>query len=500
MTWCPEPTLIRANFDGIGVREPYEETGVDFLDGILRAVCLLLIWTAAASAEDAEPAGATTPAEAVLFDFEDVPEAECWSMMKIPEVKKDPPEVKVERSTDHATSGKHSLKLTFDGGEWPAVATTKLKLPEDVFSFQSIRFDVTVDRPCVVAVRILQEESKPGVGWNAGVSRWNTTAALAPGRNEVVRKLRGRADWEALSPKFGKLTTFVIMLYNPRQGESIYVDHIRLSADPAPAPPKTAFKVLGTDLVVSGVAELGKKLNTAWKTPEQKTVEEIEADFRKAFDALRKTHPKAVLAVFREGQKGYDPSDPEKVYEGWADTHLEAHSPDGPNPGRTAVFGTYGAIETFMRHRSQLMRIDVSSIPTGTCILAAGLVIDGMEQKTDLTQPNMWAAEACNRPWVETELNGYQYAKDKFWKYPGGMHWEGDDPDFLPVYLAHGPSQGHVSHWDFTEAVRFWTDGKHPNHGFMLHGTNKPYMRTFTREYKDVARRPALMVVYEPKQ
>jgi len=461
---------------------------------------LLVVWTAAALGV-AFLHGPLAAEEKVLFDFEEAAEAECWSMMKLPEVKKDQPEVKVERSTAHASSGKHSLKLTFDGGEWPAVATTGLKLPEDVFRFRSIRFDVTVGRACEVAVRILQEKSKPGVGWSAGVSRWNTTASLVPGRNEVVRKLRGRADWEALSPTFGKLTTLAFTLYNPQKGESIHVDHIRLSTEAAPGPPEPRFEVLGTDLVVSGVTELGDKLNTAWKTPEQKTVEEIEAEFKRRFDELKKTHPKAVLVLFRQGRKGYDPANPGKVYEGWTDTHLEAHSPDGPNPGRTAIFGRYGVIETFMRHRSQLMRIDVSSIPEGSHILAARLVVNGIKQeKTDLTEPNMWAAEACNRPWVEAEVNGYRYAKDRFWRRPGGMHWEGDDPDFLPIYLAHGPSQGHVSHWDFTEAVKFWADGKHANHGFMLHGTNKPYMRTFTREYKEVEKRPALMVVYEPKQ
>jgi hypothetical protein len=57
-----------------------------------------------------------------------------------------------------------------------------------------------------------------------------------------------------------------------------------------------------------------------------------------------------------------------------------------------------------------------------------------------------------------------------------------------------------VSSWDFTEAVKFWTDGRHPNHGFMLHGDSFHYMgRTHCRESKEVRSRPAILVVYEPK-
>ena len=113
--------------------------------------------------------------------------------------------------------------------------------------------------------------------------------------------------------------------------------------------------------------------------------------------------------------------------------------------------------------------------------------------------PNMWVAEACNRPWVESEVNAYEYAKDKFWKAVGGMDYS-DDPDFLLLFLAYGPGNAPVSTWDFTEAVRFWTDGKHENHGFMLHGDSYHYMgRACLRENKEVKNRPALLVVYEPR-
>ena len=56
-----------------------------------------------------------------------------------------------------------------------------------------------------------------------------------------------------------------------------------------------------------------------------------------------------------------------------------------------------------------------------------------------------------------------------------------------------------MNDWDFTEAVRYWTDGKHANHGFMLHGDSHDYMIAHAREAKDVKDRPAVLVIYEPR-
>ena len=67
------------------------------------------------------------------------------------------------------------------------------------------------------------------------------------------------------------------------------------------------------------------------------------------------------------------------------------------------------------------------------------------------------------------------------------------------MFLAYGPGRGKVNWWDFTEAIRFWTSGEHPNHGFMLHGDSRDYMNGYTREAKDIKNRPAVLVIYEPK-
>ena len=47
----------------------------------------------------------------------------------------------------------------------------------------------------------------------------------------------------------------------------------------------------------------------------------------------------------------------------------------------------------------------------------------------------------------------------------------------------------------------FWTGGKHPNHGFMLHGDAGDWLgRAYSREAADIKNRPAVWVIYEPKK
>ena len=79
-------------------------------------------------------------------------------------------------------------------------------------------------------------------------------------------------------------------------------------------------------------------------------------------------------------------------------------------------------------------------------------------------------------PWTCTAATGWHAACDVC-----GMAWGGDDPDFWPTFLAYGPGRGKVNDWDFTEAVRFWTDSKHANHGFMLHGDSHGYITAWSR-------------------
>jgi hypothetical protein len=250
------------------------------------------------------------------------------------------------------------------------------------------------------------------------------------------------------------------------------------------------------------VIELGKKLKGRWVRPEPRGVAEHEAELRALHARLKEKHPRAVFAVLRDGEKGYDPARPDRVYAGWKDAYFNSHGPDSNYAERARNHGSAASHEVFMRHRSPLMRVELSSIPRGSTILAARLLIVRANDKVlgdhdPRRKPTMWVVEPCNRPWDEQRVNAFEYAPDRFWHAVGGMDW-GEDPDFLPIFLAHGPGQGKVNAWDFTEAVRFWTSGKHANHGFMLHGDSHDYMIAHSREAKRRADRPAVLVIYEP--
>jgi hypothetical protein len=452
------------------------------------------------------------PKEVVLFDFEDPADLKTWSNLELPGAREKEPPVKLECVAENATSGKHSLKLTFAGGRWPTITTTKVL--DDWLPYQNFHADVRVSRPCVVGFAAPQEKSLGGESWDALISRWTKTAFLRPGTNHVSGSIPQPNEY-AISAKWGKVVRFEIFMYSPHEGESIFVDNVRLTtAKEERRPVKTRFTVAGTDWVLSGeslpavasaqaVIELGKKRKESWRRPEDRTLAQVEEEFAALYADLKKKHPRAVLAVLRDGEKGYDSAQPEKVYAGWKDAYWSSHGPDGALVQRATNTGKSASHEIFMRHRSPLMRVDLSCIPAGSEILAARLVVVRANPKVQddhnpQTKPTMWVVEPCNRLWEEYEVNTFEYAKDKFWKEIGGMYW-GEDPDFLPTFLAYGAGQGKVNAWDFTEAVCFWTGGAHPNHGFMLHGDSHDYMIAHSREAKEVKDRPAVLVIYDPK-
>ena len=147
-----------------------------------------------------------------------------------------------------------------------------------------------------------------------------------------------------------------------------------------------------------------------------------------------------------------------------------------------------------------ILQADYSSIPKGATILDAQLVITrapGKDLKGPI-KPNVWVTEPCTRDWEEAAANCYYYAAGKHWKAVSGLYY-GDDGDFLPVLLSHGPGSAPVSAWDFTHAMKFWIEEGHANHGFFLYGDSNDYMRLYTRFAKDLRQRPAIFVIYATK-
>jgi hypothetical protein len=463
----------------------------------------------------------TLAEDKVLFDFTGPSVAQDWSPVRLPELKTDPPAPKIEvvpAGNAPAAPGK-CLKITFDGGDWPAIATTRIPVAGNWKPYETLKADLTADRPCVAYFRVCQGNQP----------HWEKTMILVPGRNEVTLTIRRGLG--PLDPARGDITSFTIGMFQPEKGQSLRVGNVRLSTEwPPPhvtdsflawyspynhdgyssavareyqrTGAVTRFKVLGTDMEVGNSRELAGKLKDRWTMPEPKTIEQVEAEFKARLDKLRQTRPNVVGAVLRDGEKGWDPADPAKVYAGWKVVYLNCHGPDGPNEGREKTRPQYDRVEAFMRHRSVLMQADLSSIPKEAAILAAKLVVT-RALAADLkppAKPNLWVAEPCNRDWDPATANCYRYAKGKHWKAVSGLYY-GEDPDFWPVFLAHGPAGGGaVSVWDFTEAVKFWLDGRHANHGFFLYGDSNDYMLMHTPVAKDIKLRPALLTVYEPKK
>lgn len=329
-----------------------------------RVVCLFFLFLPLAFvAGNADPA---STAEKMLYDFENPADLKAWSNLELPNAKDKEPPVKIEFVAENATSGKHSLKLTFAGGRWPTVTTTQVL--DNWIPFQTLMADVTVSRSCVVGFTAHQEKSKRGGGWDELISRWSKTAFLQPGTNHIVAVVPRPNDY-AIHAKWGKVVRFEIFMYQPHDGESIFVDNIRLSADKVGPKDKMEYTLADSDLILSGtgsaecVIASGKMAKERWTPPVHNTVEQVEAKFRARYAELKKTHPKAVLAVLRNGAKGHDPAQPDKVYSGWTDAYWTSHGPDTNFVERGINKGKSASHEVFMRHRSPLMRSTCRPFP-----------------------------------------------------------------------------------------------------------------------------------------
>jgi hypothetical protein len=458
----------------------------------------------------------------VLFNFKDPNSVKDWAVVALPEPKQKQPSPTFE-IVDGPKDAGNNLAITFAGGDWPTIGTTKIPVAATWKQFQTIKAEFTVDRHSIAYLRIGQGTAAD----KAKQPYWEKTLNLLPGRNNVTLNIRRGLSMTVIDPAKGDITSFVVGMYQPTKGQKLLVGNVRLSPD-WPEPKNvlgwyspynhdgyssavarefqrtgqvTKFKVLGTNLEVADLPDLLKRSQEKWTPPADKSIEQIEADFRAAYTKLKAQHPRAVLAILRDGEKGWDPGQPDKTYAGWKMHYQNSHGPDGPNAGREKPQQLSETIEAFMRHRGVLMRVDLASIPKGSTILAARFVATRALAK-DLKKaekPNMWVAEPCNREWDPAAANCYYYAAGKHWKAVNGLYY-GEDPDHWPVFMMHGPAGGGaVSDWDFAEALRFWLDGKHANHGFFLHCQND-YMRMYTTLAREEKQRPAVLVVYEPPQ
>ncbi len=170
----------------------------------------------------------------------------------------------------------------------------------DWTNFKTFKVTFTASRTCLVVFRVMCDKSKYGTKYNDGVSRWEFAARCEAGKNVLVTDgPRNPMQWK-------NITSLEIYMYNPHPGESIIVDAIELSRDPPKETspfrelnnhmvilPANGWQVLGTNLVVKDVDELADKLKAEWTKPIDKSVPELEADFRSEYEKLKKRPPES---------------------------------------------------------------------------------------------------------------------------------------------------------------------------------------------------------------
>lgn len=410
--------------------------------------------------------------------------------------------------------GLSRLKLTFGGSRWPTLsAPVALR---DWTPFGAFHADVVAAREGLVLFRAVGPAGNRGYASEADRrDRWEFLAYLRPGTNHLV----------AVSPKLKDVAELDVSLYNPRAGETLWLERVRLTAesprhaspphvdyifDPGVSPPGRPplgcrLTVLGTDWQVASVTELAGKVEARWQPPVDTTVAQHEEEIRAEWQRIRQTHPGAKLAVLREGAPGFDPARPEATYTGWTDAGTYMHPPTVLTVASLANFGTADRIEVALRLRPAFFRADLACIPAGATIHAARLLlvrhdysVRGAGEK-NLSARTLFVAEPCLKPWQELEINPFEYARGRFWQDICGTSWEGPEADFAPVLLAHGPGGRLVSTWDFTYALRYWVTERNPNHGFCLYAAPSlgSFLYVWSREAREVLNRPALVVIYE---
>jgi hypothetical protein len=172
---------------------------------------VLVAWTSQA----VPPEGRTADEkDQVLFSFADEATVKDWAPMKLPEVEGAQPAPTVEivpepRAKEDTRLAGKCLKVTFTGGDWPTVGTTRIPIPGNWQRFQTLKADLTVDRASVAYFRVYQgkPEDKPRQ------ARWEKTMNLLPGRNRVTLLIRHGIG--SMDPGKGDVSAFIVGMFRP---------------------------------------------------------------------------------------------------------------------------------------------------------------------------------------------------------------------------------------------------------------------------------------------
>ena len=151
-----------------------------------------------------------TPATLVLFDFETEDDLKKCEANKNAEAA---------ISTEHATSGKQSMKLTLKGGtDFPGVYADKFA-PKDWSAYSKLKIDVFADQAVAMGLTIKDAKSKDYA------SRYNNDKVkIEKGANTITVELVDVSDKIDLKT----IRSFSLFTHKAEKDVTIYVDNIRL--------------------------------------------------------------------------------------------------------------------------------------------------------------------------------------------------------------------------------------------------------------------------------
>ena len=178
------------------------------LAGCLAVALAAVRFGGALWAQDA-PKPAETPATLVMFDFEDADGIK----------KLDANKSEAEASTEHATSGKQSLKVTLKAGaDYPGLYVEKFPT-KDWSAYSKLKIDIFADEAVTMGMTLKDPKSKDYA------TRYNNDkVALEKGANTITVELVDVAD--KIDLKTIKSMSF--FAHKPEKAVTLYVDNVRL--------------------------------------------------------------------------------------------------------------------------------------------------------------------------------------------------------------------------------------------------------------------------------
>ncbi len=180
------------------------------------------------------------------------------------------------------------------------------------------------------------------------------------------------------------------------------------------------------------------------------------------------------------------------IYDGCVDTFLDADNP-------TTNYGNDGSlkIKTFRQYGNKrpVIRFDISSIPSGSTVLAASLELRATDYSS--TDEGMYVSVyGLKQSWEEMEASWENRLARSYWG-AGGADSTMTDRDELPSDTKAVEETEVWYEWNVQSLVQAWVNGTRPNYGMILIAEGLTVEKRFwSSEYGIESWRPLLYVRY----